>query len=523
MHRVHADDSPEETLDPVGEAGWAEFRELAHRMVDDMLDHLSGLSTQPAWRPVPTEVRAALTQAVPRTGIGADAAYREFLRLIQPYPNGNLHPRFWGWVQGNGTPLGMMADMLAAGLNPHLGGFDQAPAMVEHQVIGWLAELLELPRNASGLLVTGGSMANILGVTVARYAKLKAAGLDVREHGLQGEPGASSVPRLVCYGSAETHGWAQKAVELLGIGNTGFRRIAVGPEYRMDLTALTRAVARDRASGALPCCVIGTAGTVNTGATDDLEELAEFCREQKIWFHVDGAFGALLKLSQSLSPIVRGLEHADSVGFDLHKWGYLPFECACILVRNPELHWEAFATSASYLAEESRGVIAGGLPFADRGIDLTRGFKALKVWLSFLAHGSDRYARLIEQNVAQARYLTQLVEADPDLQLLAPTALNIVCFRYAPAETRGWELNDLNREILLRLQERGVAVPSATVLGGQFAIRCANVNHRSTRADFRMLVEAVIEIGKELLEEAEPESGRSPETVYQIQDKAQHD
>jgi len=201
----------------------------------------------------------------------------------------------------------------------------------------------------------------------------------------------------------------------------------------------------------------------------------------------------------------------------------LPFECACILVRNPELHWEAFATSASYLAEESRGVIAGGLPFADRGIDLTRGFKALKVWLSFLAHGSDRYARLIEQNVAQARYLTQLVEADPDLQLLAPTALNIVCFRYAPAETRGWELNDLNREILLRLQERGVAVPSATVLGGQFAIRCANVNHRSTRADFRMLVEAVIEIGKELLEEAEPESGRSPETVYQIQDKAQHD
>src|SRR6185436_13008828 len=157
-----------------------------------------------------------------------------------------------------------------------------------------------------------------------------------------------------------------------------------------------------------------------------------FCREQKIWFHVDGAFGALLKLSQSLSPIVRGLEHADSVGFDLHKWGYLPFECACILVRNPELHWEAFATSASYLAEESRGVIAGGLPFADRGIDLTRGFKALKVWLSFKAHGVEAFARLIDQNVQQAQHLAALVEAHPDLELLAPVPLNVVCFRYAP-------------------------------------------------------------------------------------------
>jgi aromatic-L-amino-acid decarboxylase len=467
-------------------------------MVDDMLDHLSSLPEQPAWQPIPDPIREQLNQPVPRVGIGAEAAYEGFVQLVQPYPNGNLHPRFWGWVQGNGTPLGMMADMLAAGLNPHLAGFNHAPALVEHQVIAWLAELMGFPSGSSGLLVTGGSMANILGLAVARHAVLQKIGFDVREAGMQPSPGAPAVPRLLCYGSTETHGWARKAVELLGIGNSAFRRIGVDGDYRIDLELLRRAVEEDRAAGALPGCVIGTAGTVNTGATDDLDALADFCRAQGMWFHVDGAFGALLKLSGRLSPMVSGLERADSVAFDLHKWGYLPFECACILVRDVAAHRAAFATRASYLAETARGVIAGGLPFADRGIDLTRGFKALKVWLSFRAHGIDTYARLIEQNVAQAAYLTELVNAHPDLELLAPTALNIVCFRFAPPEFRGPDLNSINEEILLRLQESGVAVPSATMLEGQFAIRCAIVNHRSKRADFRSLVGEVVRVGKEV-------------------------
>ena len=498
MSKTRIEDAPEETLDPVDAAAWSAFRRLAHRMVDDMLDHLSGISEQPVWRPMPTEVREAFHQPVPRKGIGEEAAYQGFLQLVQPYPNGNLHPRYWGWVKSNGTPLGMMADMLAAGLNPHLAGLNHAPALVEHQVIAWLAELMGFPSGTSGLLVTGGSMANLLGLAVARHAALQAIGFDVREDGLQPRPGASSRPRLMCYGSAETHGWARKAVELLGIGNRALRRISVGPDYRIDLENLAHAVAQDRAEGALPCCVIGTAGTVNTAATDDLDALADFCHSEKIWFHVDGAFGALLKLSGQLSSLVSGLERADSVAFDLHKWGYLPFECACILVRDAEIHRAAFATTESYLAETSRGVIAGGLPFADRGIDLTRGFKALKVWLSFRAHGIDAYARLIEQNVAQARYLTELVESHPDLELLAPTALNIVCFRFVPAELRQSDLNPLNEEILLRLQESGIAVPSGTMLGGRFAIRCANVNHRSKRADFRTLVDAVVRIGREV-------------------------
>jgi glutamate/tyrosine decarboxylase-like PLP-dependent enzyme len=490
---------PEETLDPGTPQEWASFRALAHRMVDDMLTHLAGLPDQPAWREMPDAVKRALAQPIPLAGIGPEAAYGEFLRYVLPYPNGNLHPRFFGWVQGNGTPLGMMADMLAAGMNPHLAGFNQAPALVEQQVVDWLAQLLGMP-GASGLLVTGGTMASTLGLAVARFAKGRESGMDLRENGLQRWPDQASHPPLVFYGSTETHGWARKATELLGLGNRAFRRVPVDAAYRMDLSALATQVGKDWAAGALPFCVIGTAGTVNTGASDDLAALAKFCRRSGLWFHVDGAFGALAYLSESLRPQVAGIEEADSLGFDLHKWGYLPFECACVLVKDPALHRAAFATTASYLAETTRGVMAGGLPFAERGLDLTRGFKALKVWLSLKAEGVDKLVRLIEQNVAQSRYLLQRIAGHSDLELLAPAPLNIVCFRYAPADTPEADLNAVNQELLLRLQEEGIAVPSSTILGGRFAIRIANVNHRTRRRDLDALLAGILRIGRELTE-----------------------
>lgn len=222
------------------------------------------------------------------------------------------------------------------------------------------------------------------------------------------------------------------------------------------------------------------------------------CDQEKLWFHVDGAFGALAFLSSGLRPQVSGMERADSLGFDLHKWGYLPFECACVLVRNPVLHREAFAAPASYLEGSTRGVIAGGLPFADRGIDLTRGFRALKVWMSLKSHGVNKLVGMIEQNVAQSRYLAGLVEAHENLELMAPAPLNIVCFRYAPAGFDDSQINDLNEELLLRLQESGLAVPSSTRLNGKFALRFANVNHRTRLSDIDMVVEEVLRIGSEL-------------------------
>ena len=483
--------SAEHTLDP---ADWDDFRALSHRMLDDMLDYLQTVRDRPAWQPMPGAVARAFDEPVPWVGEGVDRVYESFQRNVLPYPNGNIHPRFWGWVQGTGTPLGMMADMLASGLNPHLAGFNQAPKLVEAEVVRWFAELMGFPVGSSGVLVVGATMANVLGLNVARFAKTREVGFNVREEGLQG----SGRKRLLVYGSTETHSWARKAVEFMGLGNSAFRQIGVDADYRIDIEALRTAIAADRAAGHLPICVVASAGTVNTGATDDLSGLADLCQTERLWLHVDGAFGALVRLSDELRPIVSGIERADSIGFDLHKWMYLPFDVACVLVRDAAAHRDAFAVTASYFTENSNGVDGGGYPFADLGIDLTRGFRALKVWMSMKSYGVQAIADLIEQNVDQARYLGALVQAHPALDLLAPISLNVVCFRYAPEGVAPAALDALNRAIVQRIQEEGIAVPSGTTINNQFAIRVAIVNHRSRREDFDLLVAAVTRVGSEI-------------------------
>lgn len=476
----------EESLDP---EDWPAFRRLAHRMLDESLDELETIREAPAWRAMPEAVRSSFEEELPWEGLGAEEVYRQYRERVRPYTNGNRHPAFYGWAQSNGTPLGAMAAFLAAALNPHMAGFNQAPARVEEQVVSWLAELMGFSRAASsGVLVTGGTMANILGLAVARHVK---AGVPVRERGLAGGP------QLMVYGSSATHVWAQKGVELLGIGRDGLRLIVTDDDDRISLTELERAIAEDRAQGRRPICVIGSAGTVNIGAIDDLPGLAALCRREGLWLHIDGAFGALLKLTKTLRGRVSGLEVADSVGFDLHKWGYLPFEIACVLCRDGAAQRAAFAASSPYIAETSRGVIAGGLPLADLGVDLTRGFKALKAWMAFKAEGLSKIGRLIEQNVAQAAFLAGLIDAHPELERRAPAPLNVVCFRYrgaAPEEA----LDGINRELLLRLQERGLAVPSSTLRGGAVALRVCLVNHRTRRSDLEALVAAAASIGGEV-------------------------
>lgn len=480
------------TLDP---GDWGDFRALAHHMVDDMIDHLSTLGSRPAWQPVPAEVRDhLLEEPLPIQGAGAAAAYRAFVENVLPYPNGNAHPRFFGWAQGNGTPLSMMADMLASGLNPHMAGFDQAPAMVEKQVVRWFIEIMGFPATASGVLALGGTMANVLGLAVARNA---GAGFDVREAGV-GAGGA----RPLIYASTETHGWLNKAAELLGLGRSSVRLVPVDGDFRLDPGVLRRMIREDRRDGGRPLCVVGTAGTINTGATDDLAALARLCREEGLWFHVDGAYGSLVRLSERLRPIVAGIEEADSLAFDLHKWMYQSFDVSCILVREGALHRSTFASSPSYLTALERGVIAGGLPFADLGVDLTRSFRALKLWMSLKAHGVATFARLIEQNVDQAQYLARKIAEHSNLELLAPVPLNVVCFRFAPPDCGENDLNPLNEEVLLRIQEAGIAVPSSTLLAGRFAIRCAVLNHRTRREDLDALVQAVLHIGRQVLLEA---------------------
>ncbi len=489
--------STELTLDPDTPHEWRELRELGHRMVDDMLSYLETVRERPVWQRLSDESKTFLSTSAPapREAEGAEATYDAFTQHVLPYPLGNIHPRFWSWVCGTGSPGAMLAEMLAAAMNSNVHGGDHAAIYVEQQVLAWLKDALGYPKEATGILVTGGTMANVVGLTVARNAK---AEWDVKTDGMfQG-----SRP-LVVYCSTETHNSVLKAVEVLGIGSKQLRYIPTDARFRMRLDALRATIAADRKAGLLPMCVVGNAGTVNTGAIDDLHGLADLCHAENLWFHVDGAFGAAAALSPSLRPLLRGMERADSLAFDLHKWMFMPYDVGCVLIRWPGQHHRTFDYQASYLDPHGRGVTGGPMQFSRYGLELSRGFRALKVWFSLKEHGLDTFRALIEQHVAHARYLEQLVTSEPTLQLLAPVSLNIVCFRYRGhvhdiGEASEATLNAVNKEIVLRLQETGIAAPSSTVIGGKFAIRVAHTNHRSRREDFEILVREVVRLGQQI-------------------------
>lgn len=469
------------------------MRRLGHRMVDDLVTRLEGLREQPVWRSVPEKSRAFLRQPLPQDPRDPGDVYADVREHVLPYPTGNLHPRFWGWVMGTGSPMAMFAEMLAAGLNSNVSGFDDAASLVEDQVLAWCREIMGFPADSSGLFVSGGSMANLVGLAVGRDTR---AGADLRRRGV-----AAAAARPVLYASRETHSSNVKAAELLGLGTEALRLLPVDAQYRIDLSALQAQIAADRAAGFHPFAVVGNAGTVNTGAIDDLTALADICARERLWFHVDGAFGALARLHPDLAPLVAGIERADSLAFDLHKWGYLPVEAGCVLVRDAHAHHDAFAvTSAAYLKPARGGVSARLRKFSDLGVQLSRGFRALKAWMSFQEHGARKLGRLVRQNVEQARYLARLVGATPALELAAPVPLNIVCFRHRgrPGMDAA-ALDDLNRELLVRLHETGEVVPSGTVLDGRFALRVAITNHRSRRGDFDLLVRASLHAAEEVL------------------------
>jgi glutamate/tyrosine decarboxylase-like PLP-dependent enzyme len=469
-------------------------------MVDDMLGFLEGIRAEPAWRPMPREVVEELSRPAPVEGEGAEAAYADFRRLVLPYRMGNVHPRFWGRVMGTGTPFGMLAEMLTAGMNTNVSGLHSAASHVEAQVLSWFKPVMGMPPEASGVLVSGCSAANLVGLTVARDEKGRRVGVDVYRQGVQALPG-----RPTLYTSEDAHNSVDRAAMLLGLGVDAVRKVPMDAAFRVRADVLERMVEEDRAKGLLPLCVVGNAGTAATGAIDDLSALADVAARQGLWFHVDGAFGAWAGLSPALRGRVAGIERADSVAFDLHKWMYVPYDVGCVLVRDAAAHRRAMsATQAGYIAQAPRGIESDPFRFNELGPQLSRNFRALKVWLSVKEHGLAAYARQIEQNVAQAALLAALAEGHPELELLSPAALNVVCLRYNDGRLDEAALDRVNAEVLMRLHERGVAVPTTGKVRGKRALRFAIVNHRSRREDFVATAEAVVALGRELVAEQAP-------------------
>ena len=492
---MSADPPPAEsnTLDP---SDWPGFRTQAHRMLDDILDYVENIRERPVWQPIPDEVRSRFRSELPEAPSDLAAVHQEFMRDILPFNTGNVHPGFMGWVHGGGTPVGMLAEMLAAGLNANLGGRDHVPIDVERQIVRWMQRIFGFPESATGLFVTGTSMANLIGVLIARDTEL---GFEVRCAGVAG-----SSQRLAAYTSVAAHGCIRKAMDISGIGSDALRLIPVDGRHRIDLNAMERAIGEDRRAGLTPFLVVGTAGTVDTGAIDNLDALAGICNRERLWFHVDGAYGALAILAPDLAPRLKGIERADSLAFDFHKWGQVPYDAGFILVRDGVLHRKTFAASAPYLRKELRGLAAGAPWPCDYGPDLSRGFRALKTWFTLKVHGAAALGSVISRTCALARYLESRIAETPELELLAPVELNVVCFRY-----RAEDAQRLNPRIVIELQESGLVAPSTTIIDGRLAIRAAIVNHRTGRREIDILVEKTVALGRAMQASAQASAARS--------------
>ena len=478
----------EVSLDP---PDWSAARALAHQMVDDAIDRLDGVRERPLWQEMPAAVRSNFAMPLPQGTQPLDTVYAELKANLTPYALGNIHPRFWMWYMGAGNFTGALADFLAAVDGSNLGCGDTAAVLLDRQVTGWIRDMVGFPDGSSGTLVNGGSMANIVGLMAARNAM---AGVDLRQEGVDAMP----MP-LRYYASDQVHSCHHKAMNLLGLGQRSLCKIPSDEMFRMDLGALKARIRADRDYGLRPTCVIATAGTTNTGSIDNLVGIADLCAAEGLWMHVDGCIGALIAIAPVNRHLVASIERADSVALDLHKGLQAPFDVGCALVRDRRQHRQTFAEDAEYLQKMSRGIAAAEF-LHDYNLDTTRGFRALKIWMMLKEHGVEKFGQLIDQGIAQAKYLTGLISRQPMLEMMAPTTVDIVCFRFNPGDRDDATLRKLNIEIMLRMQEAGVAAVSDTMVKGRHCLRAAICNHRTRRADLDLLVQEVLRIGNDLSE-----------------------
>jgi aromatic-L-amino-acid decarboxylase len=484
-------------------------REMGERALELWEELLARLRELPVSRYQGAEnVRAAVGISVPEEPMPVDDLF-DYLREIvldrSMYPG---HPGFMAYITGAGTVPGAAADLLAAGLNQNLGGWRLSPAAseIEQHLTRWLAGRFGLPEGAGGLVVSGGAMANFVGLKVARDRR---AGWDVRSRGVR------AGPEMVIYGSDEVHSVNQRAADMLGLGRDSVRHLPTDEAFRLRVDELRREVEEDRSAGRLPIAVVASAGTVATGAIDPLEDIADLCEELGLWFHVDGAYGGPGVLADDLRPLFAGIERADSIAFDPHKWLYTPHSGGCILVRDLQMLPQSFSIHehASYVFED-KARTGTGLDGNEMGPQFSRGFWALKVWVSLLAHGRAAYSRRISHDAALAGYLHRRAEERPEFEAMAPVTLSICCFRYVPSDLpdgpgREEYLDALNERLMTEIQMDGRVYPSNAVLRGRFVLRACVVNFRTEAEEMDLLLEVAAELGAKVDAELRPAALRA--------------
>lgn len=480
-------------------AGWTadDVRRMGHHVAELVAAYLAALPDAPVFQPVPPDaVREMRDTPAPREGMPADALLDEWERTVAAYPFGNGHPRWYGWVNSPPAPVAVFAEALAAAMNPSVAGGNHAAVHLEHQVAGWLKEMLGFPREAMGMFVSGGSAGALTGLAVARHVAARKLGWDLRRDGMRGFPAP-----LAVYAGAEAHGCNQKACEILGLGSAAIRSVPMDYALRMDAAALEAMIAKDVAGGYVPMAVVASAGTVNTGAIDPLDAIADVCARHGVWMHVDAAYGgpAILtgRYRDALAPIAR----ADSVALDPHKWMYVPVEAGFVLVRDTAAMRDAFSLVPPYLRIDGGEEGVQGPPwFSEFGVQQTRGFGALKAWMALKHHGLDGYRRMIEYDLSLADHLAARVAREPEMELLEPRGLSVVCFRCVPERIRDDEtgLDALNRAVLTDVQLGGRAFITGTVVRGVFWLRACIINHRAAEADVDAMADAVLDAAARL-------------------------
>jgi aromatic-L-amino-acid/L-tryptophan decarboxylase len=474
----------------------ATFRLLGHRLVDQVAGFLESVPLGPVTRDEsPSTVREALslTGPLPESGMDPGPLLEQTTRLLFAHSLLNGHPRFFGYITAPPAPIGILGDFLAAAVNPNVGAWTLSPAAteIEAQTVQWIGSLIGYPVNGGGLLVSGGNMANFVCFLAARAAK---ADWDVRQHGVSADSGR----RLRVYGSIETHTWIQKAADISGLGTASIRWIATDEKLRMDVASLRQQIEADTAAGDVPCLVVGTAGSVSTGAVDPLPEISALCQEYGVWFHVDGAYGGFAAAVPEAPHDLHGLSQADSVAVDPHKWLYAPLEAGCALVRDPEMLRAAFAYHPPYYHFEERAT-----NYVDYGPQNSRGFRALKVWLALRQVGAAGYRTMIADDIRLSRCMAQAITRHPELELMTQE-LSITTFRYVPRDLRTnlreakveAYLDALNREILDRLQRGGETFVSNAVVRDRYTLRACIVNFHTSQADVEAVPGIVARIGR---------------------------